>query len=106
MAAHESKRKYERPGRVDLHQHYSEFRSRILPTLNLVKYYVNDPSSFVCCSMLWFNIDNRYFSIRTGHGATHGSSLNGGRNKYFNIHYTIDVLGFDLSFKYRYYTNR
>ena len=102
MAAHESKRKYERPGRVDLHQHYSEFRSRILPTLNLAKYYVNDPSSFVCCSMLWFNIDNRYFKVRTGRSANHGT----GRNEYFNIHYTIDVLGFDLSFKYRYYTNR
>ena len=99
MTTDNIKRKCERPGRVDLHQHYSEFRSRILPTLNLVKYYVNDPSSFVCCSLLWFNIDNRYFKVRTGRSANHGTGL----NEYFNIHYTIDVLGFDLSFKYRYY---
>ena len=90
------KRKSER---INLRIHYDKFRSRILPQVNLVKYYVNNPSSFVCCSLLWFNIDNRYFNVRTGRGANHGT----GRNEYFNIHYTIDVLGFDLSIKYRYY---
>ena len=99
MAAHDIKRKYERPGRVDLHQHYFKFRSRILPTLNLVKYYANNPSSFVHCCLLKFDIANRYFSIRTGRGANHRA----GRREYVNIYQSINVLGFDLSFKYRYY---
>ena len=102
MAAHDSKRKSGRPGHVDLHQHYSKFRSRILPQVNLVKYYVNNPRSFVYCSLLWFNISNRYFRISTARGCNVGT----GSNEYFNIHQRIDVLGFDLSFKYRYYLNK
>ena len=101
MAAHESKRKYERPGHVDLHQHYSKFRSRILPTLNLAKYYVEHPNSFIQDKLLKFNINNRLFSISTARGANYGSN-----SRYYNIHQRINVLGFDLSFKYRHDTKR
>ena len=94
MTTDRSKRKLER---INLHKRFTRIRSRILSKVNLMKHYANKPSSYVYCSLLWFDMDNRYFSIRTGRGANYGV-----RSQYFNIHQNINVLGFDLSFEYRY----
>jgi len=85
----------------DLRKHYDRIKTNMIPKVNLFKYYVEHPNSYIKTSLLWFNIKNRFFSIRTGRGANYGRD-----NRYFNIHQDINVLGFDLSFKYKHDTER
>lgn len=86
---------------IDLRNHCNRIKNNMIPKVNLIKYYVEHPNSYIKTSLLWFNIKNRFFSIRTGRGANYGRD-----NRYFNIYQDINVLGFDLSFKYRYDTEQ
>ena len=86
---------------IDLRKHCDRIKTNMIPKVNLFKYYVEHPNSYIKTSLLWFNIKNRFFSIRTGCGANYGRD-----NRYFNIHQDINVLGFDLSFKYKHDTER